>query len=66
MTLFYFGYLQRDPGPGLHMRLEQFEADGDTRALTAGFLQSREYRARLGGDSRRDRRYSRAQQTKNE
>jgi hypothetical protein len=47
VTLHYFAYLRRDPGEGFHIRLDRFRADGDRRALTAGFLKSYEYRARF-------------------
>jgi hypothetical protein len=48
VALHYFAYLERDPGPGLEIRLARFEEDRDGEALTRGFLDSSEYRLRFG------------------
>lgn len=48
VTLRYFGYLRRDPeGEGLKRWLEGFNQTGDERHLTAGFVNSGEYRERF-------------------
>jgi len=47
VTLYYFGYLQREPRSGVSVRLERFAVDRDTRAFTSGFIQSAEYEGRI-------------------
>jgi hypothetical protein len=47
VTLYCFGYLQRDPRSGLSVRLERYEADPDPRVFISGFIQSAEYEGRV-------------------